>query len=181
MVYAKPDWRQARRIAVDCHGNHCLGNGMTFYNRDNFYPETSVGYLLRVCHQHAYANLDQLFADEGLSGTQWTALISIYFERGLTCAALARDMAHDKGAMTRIVDMLEERGWVERNRDRDDRRLINLSLTDAGVAVTMRCREKIIDCWNGWLADWSPAEIEQFLAQLQKLRRTLEATPACAV
>ena len=35
--------------------------------------------------------------------------------------ALARDLAHDKGAMTRMIDTLEDKGLVERERDPDDR------------------------------------------------------------
>lgn len=153
---------------------------MSFYSDANFYPDESIGYLIRVCQQHASARLDQLFADEELSHVQWTALISIRFGRGLTCAALARDLAHDKGAMTRMVDAMEAKGWVERQRDADDRRLNILSLTPAGEIVAHRCRDRLIACWNEWLVDWSPAEIRSFIGQLQKLRATLEANPACA-
>lgn len=152
---------------------------MAFYTDANFFPDQSIGYLVRVCHQLGSANLDELFADEGLTHVQWSALISIYFGRGETCAALARDLAHDKGAMTRMIDALEARGWVARQRDAADRRLNNLSLTAEGEAVAHRCRAKLIDCWNGWLADWDAAEIDALIVQLQKLRRTLEVSAPC--
>ena len=38
----------------------------------------------------------------------------------------------------------------------------------------MRCRDKVIDLWNSVLADWSAEETATFIAQLRKLRRTLE-------
>ena len=153
---------------------------VTFYSDANFYPDQSIGYLVRVCHQLGSANLDQLFADEGLTHIQWSALISIYFGRGETCAALARDLAHDKGAMTRMIDAMEAKGWVERQRDRADRRLNNLTLTPEGVAVAHRCRAKLIACWNTWLHDWDEREIATFIAQLARLRHALEADPTCA-
>lgn len=153
---------------------------MAHYSRDNFYPESSIGYLMRVCHQLGIAHLDAVFAPEELTGVQWSALISIHVGRGTTCAALARDLAHDKGAMTRMIDALEARGWVERCRDEGDRRVVNLSLTSEGHAVAMRCRDRAIECWNEWLADWTREEVEGFLAQLQKLRYTLEAARPCA-
>jgi len=46
--------------------------------------------------------------------------------------------------------------------------------------VTVRCRDLVVDYWNRCLADWPDAEVEQFLAQLQKLRRTLEEIATCA-
>lgn len=152
---------------------------MAFYSDANFYPEQSIGYLVRVCHQLGSANLDELFEDDGLTHVQWSALISIHFKRGETCAALARDLAHDKGAMTRMIDTLEAKGWVERQRDRADRRLNNLVLTEAGEAVAHRCRAKLIECWNGWLEGWDAAEIDALITQLQKLRRTLEVSAPC--
>ena len=153
---------------------------MSIYDETNFYPDESIGYLIRMCQQLGSSGLDQLFADEGLSHVQWSALILIHFRRDQTCAALARDLAHDKGAMTRMIDALEARGWVRRDRHADDRRLNLLALTPEGEAVAHRCRAKLIDCWNSWLVDWTPEEAASLVAHLQKLRRTLEANPACA-
>lgn len=153
---------------------------MSFYSPANFYPESSVGYLIRVCQQLGQSCLDTLFADEGITGVQWSALIGIHTGRGETCAALARDMAHDKGAMTRMMDVLEGKGLVARNRASDDRRLVNLSLTDEGMAVALRCRQKVIDQWNVWFEDWPHDEVATFIRQLQRLRATMEASPACA-
>ena len=153
---------------------------MPFYDRTNFYPDGSIGFLNRVCHQHAFALLDQAFADEDVSAVQWTALISIYFGRGETCAGLARHLAHDKGAMTRMVDVLEEKGLVDRTRNADDRRVVRLSLTPLGEKTALRCRDAAITMWNDILADWGEDEVHTLIAQMQKLRATLERFPACA-
>lgn len=147
---------------------------MNAYNRDTFSPDTSIGYLVRAIHQLGYAQVDAACANEGLTGIQWSALIAIHFGQ-TTCAALARDLAHDKGAMTRMIDVLEAKGLVQRDRDDADRRLVNLSLTNEGQAVALRCRDRVIALWNAVLADWSAEETAALIAQLQKLRRTLEA------
>lgn len=152
---------------------------MPFYSRDNFVPEQSIGFLTRVCHQHAFSALEQAFADEDVSAVQWTALVSIMFGNGETCAGLARHLAHDKGAMTRMIDSLEEKGLVERTRDTDDRRVVRLSLTPAGSETTYRCRDSAIALWNDLLAGWDEAEVTTLIAQLQRLRATLETMPSC--
>ena len=154
---------------------------MAFYEEAEFEPERSIGYLIRRAHQLGGAALEPVFAAEGITGTQWQALVSIWFGRGATAADLARDLGHDKGAMTRLVDTLESRGWITRERTADDRRCINLALSSEGEAVALRCKAHVVACWNVWLADWPRAEAEMLIALLQKLRGTLAAVEApCA-
>ena len=148
-----------------------------FYTPSNFDPDQSIGYLVRLINQAATPRLDAAIAAHGISYTQWQVLVSIFFNRGLTCAALARDLAHDKGAMTRLIDNLEERELVRRERNADDRRVVDLALTDKGRAVALRGKDRAIRCWNGWLDGWDAAEVEALIAQLQRLRHTIEAVP----
>lgn len=148
---------------------------MSFYDVNSFVPDRAVGYLVRAIAQASSARTDQPLAEEGLTNSQWQVLVSIYFNRALTCAALSRDLLHDKGAMTRLVDGLEERGWVTRERNAEDRRVFDLALTDEGRAVAERGRARVVACWNAWLTDWQPSEVETLIAMLQRLRTTVEA------
>lgn len=146
---------------------------MGFYSATDFEPDSSVGYLARRIHLLAQAGLEPVFAAEGLTNIQWHALISIYFAKGVTPAGLARDLAYDKGATTRLLDALEARGWVTRERPRDDRRSVRLGLTREGEAVARHVRLKLIDVWNGWLADWPHDDVAAAIAMLQRVRDTL--------
>lgn len=146
---------------------------MGFYSATDFQPDCSVGYLARRVQQLAQIGLEPVFAAEGMTNIQWHALISIFFERGATPAELARDLSYDKGATTRLLDALEARGWVVRERVRDDRRSQRLRLTDEGRRVTQHVRSQLIDAWNGWLADWPHAEVAAAVTTLQRLRDTL--------
>lgn len=137
-------------------------------------PEVSVGYLCKRVAQLSQAGLEPVFAREGLTGIQWQALVSIHFARGRTCATLARDLSYDKGATTRLIDQLEQRGWVVRSREHDDRRLIALKLTGEGERLARGTRAKVVDAWNSWLSDWTAGEVGQALEVLQRLRATLE-------
>jgi DNA-binding MarR family transcriptional regulator len=148
---------------------------MPFYAESEFAPDVSIGYLVRRAHQLAGVAMEPVFAAEGLTGMQWSALVSIFFQRGVTAADLARDLGHDKGAMTRLVDTLEERGWITRQRTTEDRRCVKLALTEEGAAVALRCKRNVVACWNRWLADWSETEVRTMIALLQKLRGTLTA------
>lgn len=151
---------------------------MGFYSDADFRPDCSVGYLAKRVYQLTLAGLEPMFVREGLSFIQWHALISIYFGRGTTSAALARDLSYDKGATTRLIDQLELRGWVRRVREHDDRRLVALKLTGEGERVAHHVRGRVIEAWNRWLADWPDAEIANTVAMLQRLRDQLERVTA---
>ncbi|WP_242098318.1 MULTISPECIES: MarR family transcriptional regulator [unclassified Sphingomonas] len=154
---------------------------MPFYESDGFTPETSVGYLTKRIQQLAAQRLEPVFAAAGTTYLQWSALVAIWWGREMTCAELARAIAHDSGATTRLLDVLEEKGWVERRRSLEDRRVVKLVLTQAGQAVAKECRATVAECWNGWLIDWEKEEAAMLLTLLQRLRTTLETTEApCA-
>jgi DNA-binding MarR family transcriptional regulator len=53
---------------------------------------------------------------------------------------MATQMGKDKSAILRQVDMFEERGWIERKIDPNDRRRKRLSLTPAGQEVLAKGR-----------------------------------------
>ena len=159
---------------IDCPGNHCHGSDMTSDNPDPFNPERSVGYLTKRVFQLARIGLEPVFADEEVTHVQWSALMALQYGVGGTAAERARHLCHDTGATTRIVDMLEERGLIERCRCTEDRRVVRLSLTEAGHAISDRCKAKVFAQWNEWLADWSPQEIERFVGDLLRLRNKLE-------
>jgi len=146
------------------------------YSHEEFNPDVSVGYLTKRIYQAALVGLEPIFAAEGITHLQWSALVSIWYERGLTCRALAHDLGHDKGATTRLVDSLEERGFIARDRDESDRRVINLVLSEEGQQVAHRCMRGVVNLWNGWLADWTPEDAARFIAYLQRLRTSLEAS-----
>jgi DNA-binding MarR family transcriptional regulator len=147
---------------------------MVYYRSESFSTDTSIGYLIRRIHQLGAALLEPIFEEEGLTGSQWSAMISIFVGEANTCGALAREVGHDKGAMTRLVDQLEARGFIERERDATDRRIVNLTLTDEGRATGLRVKEKVLERWNQWLADMDKGEIDHFLARLQGLKRKLD-------
>lgn len=142
---------------------------------DLFDPEQSIGYLVRRAHQMNVAGLDSIFVAEGMTGVQWSALMLIYVKCSTTSADIARNLSHDKGATTRLIDVLEERGWVIRERCTDDRRVVHLAATQEGAVVAMRCRRQVEALWREWLGDWDEVDIASLLRLLQKLKNTLES------
>lgn len=147
---------------------------MALYTPANFLPDCSLGYLMRRCHQLGQLAMEPMFASHGLTGMQWSALVTVLLGRAATHAELAREISYDPGATTRLIDTLEAQGWATRERDSGDRRVIRLTLTEKGEQLARRVRLDVITVWNGWLGEWDEAELATLVAQLQRLRTTLE-------
>jgi DNA-binding MarR family transcriptional regulator len=57
------------------------------------------------------------------------ALLELSREAGLTQNGLAARLRLDKSTVSRIVTLLERRGWVERRRDKGDARMVHVHVT----------------------------------------------------
>jgi DNA-binding MarR family transcriptional regulator len=78
---------------------------------------------------------------------------------------------HAQPTMTLLVKRLEERGWVARERDRADGRVVLVSLTDAGTAAL----EDVRAAYRGALRDYLAALPDARLAALLTATEALEA------
>ena len=56
-------------------------------------------------------------------------------EKGLPTLAIAERMVEHAPGITRLIDRLEKRGWVERHRPQGDRRQVLCRITDEGLEV----------------------------------------------
>src|ERR1700747_1634947 len=86
------------------------------------------------------AGLDAELAPFGLNAMQYAVLKHLADGNARTAAGLCRHMYYDTGSMTRILDRLEEKGLLRRERCQDDRRVVFLRVAAAGRAQLARPR-----------------------------------------
>lgn len=81
--------------------------------------------------------LDRDLQIHGVSMSEYDILVvlSEAHERRLRMSALARRVAQSRSRLTHTAARLERRGWVERRPVPDDRRGVELHLTDAGLVA----------------------------------------------
>lgn len=145
-----------------------------YYSVDTFRPQISLGYLLRRVYKLSLARLEARVSGE-VNMTRWIVLAMISHGLANTCRDLSRDMGHNSGAMTRLIDQLEEHALVRRIRDNDDRRVSNLEITEAGRAALVDNIPPIVDVWNDILCDVDRDEVDRMIDTLTKLLDRLEA------
>lgn len=74
-----------------------------------------------------------------------------------------------KSQVSQAVDLLTAEGLLQRTPDQRDRRVVHLSITEAGEPLTRECRAMQGRCSQQLLAALTPAEQVQFRALLKKV------------
>ncbi len=137
------------------------------YDVETYHPASCVGQLMYRVRAAQMSALDQALAqDPNLAPLEITAaqyiIISVLARRGVDSAAqLCKDLSYDAGAMTRMIDRLEAKGLISRSRCPEDRRLVKLKLTEAGLAALPKLRECSVRVLNHFLRGFSQAEARQ--------------------
>jgi DNA-binding MarR family transcriptional regulator len=89
-------------------------------------------------------------------------------------SAIADALDVSQASATGIIDRMEERGLVERQRAEDDRRVVSIHLTDHGVAVSREMIEQRRERLRRLLEEMSPDEVEGFLKGIRAMRGARE-------
>ncbi|HSV53638.1 MAG TPA: MarR family winged helix-turn-helix transcriptional regulator [Burkholderiaceae bacterium] len=103
-----------------------------FYRAGDYAAEESVGYLMRKTVNQIGQEVERQMEPNGLTNAQWVPLLKLYLGHAETAAELARECELDAGSMTRLLDRLEGKGLCRRERSSEDRRVVNLALTEEG-------------------------------------------------
>lgn len=91
-----------------------------------------------------------------VSVTQCYALQAVVDGGPLTVNELAARLYLDKSTASRVAGGLEEKGYVARERDAADRRIVRLSATEGGVQVCGRIEHDLAQAYARMLEDFDP-------------------------
>jgi DNA-binding MarR family transcriptional regulator len=145
------------------------------YDSATYEPRKGIGHLLHRVRTEMLAAVDrELAADEQLAAMEVTSaqfIILATLSMGLAKSAsdLCKGISYDAGAMTRMIDRLEEKDLLRRSRDPGDRRLVNLELTEKGNAALPRMRDSSMRVLNRFLQGFTKAEARQLEGFLTRM------------
>lgn len=89
---------------------------------------------------------------------------------GLNSCDIAERMVSVDPDVARLLDRMEKLNYVQRRRDREDRRYVTTHITSSALAVLKKLDRPMADLHRYQLARLSPAEIETLIHALEKIR-----------
>jgi DNA-binding MarR family transcriptional regulator len=111
---------------------------------------------------------DELFAGYGLTSQQYNALRLLRGEHPGTINTLdlASRLISRAPDITRLLDKLEQRGLIGRDRPADNRRVVRVGITAAGIALLTEMRDPIRDCHERQLGHLSRKDLGAIISLL---------------
>ncbi len=142
------------------------------YTAENYTLNESIGYLLSRLRSLLTGNLDRALAEFDMTHAQFVIFRSLHDQQQpQSVGDLAREWNYDTGAMTRMLDRLEEKGFVARQRSQTDRRVLLVALSDKGRALADCMNQAAIETLNHHLRGFDAQEV----AVLKNLLRRMIA------
>lgn len=121
--------------------------------------------------QHRFG---QLYRENGLTQPQYNILRILRGEgRELPSLEIAARMISVVPAITSLLDKLEKRGWVRRERCESDRRVWHVHLTEDGSRLLAELDEPNLAMHEKLVGHLTAAERTQLLARLEKARASV--------
>lgn len=92
----------------------------------------SLGYRIRLLSQLSNRRLQDVLEPYGLTPFHWLVLCCLWEQDGLATTEIGEKLQQVGGTMTGVLDRMEERELVRRERDQHDRRIWRVWLTETG-------------------------------------------------
>lgn len=140
-----------------------------------FHLKDSIGYQInRTAHQ-LKSELLKGFSAKGIDVTpeQWQILTQLWEEDGVNQKQLSQVTFKDTGNISRILDVLQKKGYIFKRRDEIDRRNFRIYLTDEGSALKEPMTTVANDILKFAHMDITQEEIDLLIRLLNKIYENL--------
>jgi DNA-binding MarR family transcriptional regulator len=135
--------------------------------------ERRFGFLLHDIARLMRKRFDARVRNAGLTRAQWQVLIVLTRLEGDNQAALADALDLEPITVGRLIDRMEEAGWVERRPDAADRRAHRLYITERARPMMARIETVADELLNEAFVGLSSDERDGLLDLLVRIRGNL--------
>lgn len=104
-----------------------------------------------------------------LTNDQHYILRYVYKAGECTSSELAEAFEVNKSAITAIINRMVERNLIERTRDKSDRRVVYLTVSEQGRELFEQTEEKIRNLVESFITRFEVEEIRGFISTYEKL------------
>jgi DNA-binding MarR family transcriptional regulator len=135
-------------------------------------PEQEAFLNLWRTYDRLRALEDELFARFELTPQQYNVLrlLRAVHPGGLPTLVLADRLVSRAPDITRILDKLEQRGLVTRDRPPDNRRVVRVGITEAGLALLREIAGPLRECHTRQLGHLAPDDLQRLTELLRAAR-----------
>lgn len=117
----------------------------------------------------------QLVKTSGLTAPQLLVMQTIRDKQRTTSSDLAHDVSVSQATVTIILDRLEKKQFIQRERSKQDKRKINVSLTDTGLEAIKESPQPLQESFVQQFQNLQDWEKTQLTSSLQRVAAMMDA------
>ncbi len=143
---------------------------------DEFEFERTFGWLMHDVQRLIRRNWAKALKASGLDLSEPQARVLANLERqedGLTQTQLANELEMEKAPLGRLLDRMEEGGYITRKPDPQDRRARRVFINDQGLSALPKMREAARQVFSAALKDTPQAKVDVMLQVLGSIKTNL--------
>ena len=151
-----------------------MASGQAALTPDNNEPELAgldeiVGFHLRLAHGAVYRHFTETFTDLDLTQKQVSVLWLVADHPGIAQIELGTRLRMDRATTMTIINRLQDRGMIRRERSESDGRKQSLYITRDGEHALDKAKACIAE-HESWLKSrFSQAEVEKLVEMLSRI------------
>ncbi len=142
--------------------------------------ERQLGALIDDVHRLLTRTFDRRMAKLELTRAQWRVLTFLIRQDGMTQSALADLLEMERAPLGRLLDRLEESGWVRRDADPGDKRAKRVYRTSKVDPFLDRLKDDAHDVISMALGGVDGAERRRMIAGLSRIKANLQQNEAAS-
>ena len=135
--------------------------------------------LLAECLQGFERFSSESVRSSGLTHAQFDIIATLGNTPGMSYKELGERTLITKGTLTGVIERLEQKGLVVRQRSCDDKRSFYVRLTPCGEGLFQEVFPKVIAHGKQLFASFTEADFDQIDAALGKLKQLIAAADQC--
>jgi DNA-binding MarR family transcriptional regulator len=135
--------------------------------------------LLAECLQGFERFSSESARSSGLTHAQFDIIATLGNTPGMSYKELGERTLITKGTLTGVIERLEQKGLVVRQRSCDDKRSFYVRLTPCGEGLFQEVFPKVIAHGKQLFASFTEADFDQIDAALGKLKQLIAAADQC--
>lgn len=97
--------------------------------------DNQLCFPLYACAKEVVSKYKPFLDELDLTYTQYITMMVLWEHKQMNVKELGNYLYLDSGTLTPVLKKLEQKGWVERARTKEDERVLNVTLTESGEAL----------------------------------------------
>ena len=136
--------------------------------------QETIGSLITKSYWYLKTYFNKLLKenDIGITTEQFSVMMAVYTNSGISQSEIAKMVIKDKTNITRIIDLLEKSDYIVRERDRNDRRIYRIYLTKSGNTILKKVFPITEQVDKNGLSNLKISQISELKKSLAKVRET---------